>query len=237
VPRPFLTARWQDLAIITYEAPRELLEPRVPRGLELDEWDGRVFVSLVAFDFRDCRVLGVRWPGLVNFPEVNLRFYVREPSGRRGVVFVREFVPSRVIAWVARAIYGEPYSRVAMSSRVESGDGRVAVNHALKLGGSPGRVKVEAQAAAFTPTPTSIEHHFKEHSWGYGTRAGRTTIYEVRHEVWQVRRNPRAEVGLDFGAAYGPEWGILSGAEPAHVMLAVGSSVEVWPRGEPPRSA
>ena len=43
-----------------------------------------------------------------NFEEVNLRFYVRRQEGsevRRGVVFIREMVPRRAIAFVARTFY------------------------------------------------------------------------------------------------------------------------------------
>src|SRR5262245_33920212 len=100
--RPFLTARWEHLAIVTYEVEPELLRARLPRGLELDERGGRVFASFVAFDFRGTRVLGWRVPGFVDFPEINLRFYVRETGGerRRGVCFLREYVRSRVVGLV-----------------------------------------------------------------------------------------------------------------------------------------
>jgi uncharacterized protein len=108
IRRPFLTARWSNLAIITWEVPPALLEPHLPAGLELDRRGGAAFASLVAFDFLGTRVWGVAWPGLSDFPEINLRFYVRLGE-RRGVVFIREFVPSPLVAWVARAIYNEPY--------------------------------------------------------------------------------------------------------------------------------
>src|SRR5215468_781631 len=96
--RPFLTARWTNLFLATYAVPDDLLRPHLPPGLELDRRDGRAFASLVAFDFLDTRVLGVPWPGYRNFPEVNLRFYVRHGE-QRGVVFVREFVPLRLVAF------------------------------------------------------------------------------------------------------------------------------------------
>ena len=105
----FLTARWSNLCLFTYAVPADLLRRRVPPGLELDRREGlagEAFVSLVAFDFLDTRVLGVPWPGFRNFPEINLRFYVRRPTpdggAERGVVFVREFVPQRLVAWMAR---------------------------------------------------------------------------------------------------------------------------------------
>src|SRR4051794_41098406 len=98
----FLTARWSNLCLFTYAVPRPLLEPRLAPGLELDTRDGQSFVSLVAFDFLDTRVLGVPWPGYRNFPEINLRFYVRRPlpdgGFERGVMFVREFVPQWFVA-------------------------------------------------------------------------------------------------------------------------------------------
>jgi uncharacterized protein len=229
MPRTFLTACWQDLVIITWAAPEQLLLPRLPRGLELDRWEGRACVSLVAFDFRGCCVKGLRVPGLVNFPEVNLRYYVREvASGRRGVVFIREFVPSRVIAMVASVVYNEPYRAVPMRRVVEERNDRVRVEHDVGVPGSPLRIVAEADAATETPNEGSLEHFLKEHSWGYGVdRRGRALAYEVRHPVWAVRRGASARVEGDLGRAYGEEWSFLNAAAPVNVMLAVGSEITV----------
>jgi hypothetical protein len=81
---PFLTARWSNLCLLTYAVPPSLLEPRLPRGLTLDLRAGDAFVSLVAFDFLDTRVLGIPWPGFRDFPEISLRFYVRRGDDRAG---------------------------------------------------------------------------------------------------------------------------------------------------------
>ena len=88
----FLTARWTNLCLLNYAVPPSALEPHLPRGLSLDTHEGEAFISLVAFDFLDTRVLGIPWPGYRNFPEINLRFYARQ-GDRRGVVFIREWVP------------------------------------------------------------------------------------------------------------------------------------------------
>src|SRR5690606_795614 len=111
MPRPFLTARWSNLCIFSYHVPRALLTPRLPRGLELDvppnTADDLAVFSLVAFTFLDTRARGVKRPRHVNFPEVNLRFYVQLPRtapepARRGVMFIREFVPRPLISFVAQ---------------------------------------------------------------------------------------------------------------------------------------
>ena len=112
--RPFLTAEWRNLFLATYAVPPSLLEARLPPGLALDTRDGHAFVSLVAFEFLNTRVLGVPWPGYRNFAELNLRFYVHRTlptrAVERGVVFVREFVPQRLVAGMARWLYNEPHT-------------------------------------------------------------------------------------------------------------------------------
>src|SRR5579875_2320892 len=115
----FLTAEWRKLIMAQRAVKPKLLMPYLPRGVELDlyhppQGEARCYVSLVGFLFDRVRVKGIAIPWHTRFEEINLRFYVkrREPDGsvRRGVVFVREFVPRRAIAWVAKGIYEEPYA-------------------------------------------------------------------------------------------------------------------------------
>src|SRR5215469_9935889 len=90
--RIFLTAEWRHLAMLNYEIDPQLLAGFVPAGTELDQWNGKTFVSLVGFRFLRTRVFRIPFPFHCNFNEVNLRFYVRRQLGdevRRGVVFVR----------------------------------------------------------------------------------------------------------------------------------------------------
>ena len=116
--RPFLTARWHNLILANYAVPEELLRPLLPPGVELDRRHGPCFASLVGFQFLETRVLGISWPGFRHFPEWNLRFYVRHGE-RRGVCFVREFVPQWFVATVARVLYNEPYRSARMTMTVK----------------------------------------------------------------------------------------------------------------------
>ena len=110
----FLTAEWRKLIMAQYEVAPEVLQARLPPGLELDLYEGRCFVSLVGFLFDRVRIFGVPVPFHTRFEEVNLRFYVRRPmadgTSRRGVVFLSEIVPRPAITLVARTLYGEAYS-------------------------------------------------------------------------------------------------------------------------------
>src|SRR5689334_7558004 len=100
-PGRFLTAEWRLLAMLQYEVDPALLRPLVPRGTELDQWNGCTLMSVVGFRFLDTRVLGAPIPLHTDFDEVNLRFYVRRrdvDGRRRAVVFIREIVPRSAIA-------------------------------------------------------------------------------------------------------------------------------------------
>ena len=55
----FLTAQWRDLVMLNWPIDPAAFAARVPAGTELDLWDGRCFVSLVAFRFLGTRVRGV----------------------------------------------------------------------------------------------------------------------------------------------------------------------------------
>jgi uncharacterized protein YqjF (DUF2071 family) len=231
--RPFLTAQWKNLGLFNYPVPDDVLKPHLPPGLELDRYQGSAFVSLVGFQFLDTRVWGIPWPGYRNFAELNLRFYVRR-DGVRGVVFIREYVPKRLIAWVARWIYNEPYLSAPMRYELEEDEGAVTGRCLIQVKGRWHRLEVQGAKTPRTPPEDSLEHFFKEHSWGYGKdRRGNTTSYRVRHPIWQTFPVINYTVELDWGAVYGPEWAFMNEQKPASVVFAVGSEVSVEPLHRP----
>lgn len=225
----FLRAEWRRLCLLTYAVEPARLEPWLPPGVELDLREGQAFVSLVAFDFLRTRVLGIPWPGYRDFPEINLRFYVRHGE-RRGVAFIREFVPRRLIAWAARFLYNEPYSYAPMRSATQRGEGGLEVHHSLRVGGREHTLRVLAEPTPGDDPPDSEAHFFKEHSWGYGTsRGGKLVTYEVRHPVWQTYPVREFELAWDWGLVYGEAWADLADRQPVSVVLAEGSPVAVSP--------
>ncbi len=126
----FLTAEWRYLIMANYEIAPAGLEAFVPRGTELDLWQGRCYISLVGFLFVNTRVMGLSIPFHRNFEEVNLRFYVRRWDGeawKRGVVFIKEIVPRRAITAVANTLYGEKYATLSMRHRWEEAGSQLQV--------------------------------------------------------------------------------------------------------------
>ena len=97
----FLTAQWQNLIMANYEIDPSILLPYLPKNVELDYYQGKTYVSLVGFLFKNSSIFNIPIPSMGTFEEVNLRFYVVRKVGnelRRGVVFINETVPNKIVA-------------------------------------------------------------------------------------------------------------------------------------------
>ncbi len=225
-----MTARWQNLLVVTYGVPDDAVAGHLPRGLELDRLGGQARVSFVAFDFARTRVYGLAIPGHVNFPEINLRFYVRAGADR-GIVFVREFVPRLGVVLGARVRYNEPYVRIPMRSDVrpvEGAPGRLRVRHVFGERGSS--ITAEVEASGVVPAEGSDVRWLTHQTFGFGrTRRGAVRQYRVEHPVWPLHEVHGVELDIDFAGLYGAEWAFLSDATPSHVTFAAGSEVAVYP--------
>jgi uncharacterized protein len=231
--RPFLTAAWRDLVMLSYAIDPGVLAARVPAGTTLDLAEGRALVSVVGFRFVGTRVLGVRVPGHADFDEVNLRFYVqrRAPGGevRRGVVFVRELVPRVAITWLARWAYGEPYRTVAMRSAASGGLARRRVTYEWRHHGRWESLRATVTGEPRVPPPGSLEAFITQHHWGYGRRRdGATLEYEVEHVDWRVWKAEDAGLAADVTALYGADFAPALAAPPVSALVADGSPVTVF---------
>ncbi len=229
----FLSARWQHLAMINYAIDPQVLAPLIPKGTELDLWEERCLVSLVGFRFLQTRVRGWTLPGHRDFDEINLRFYVRRQTSegwRRGVVFVKEVVPRRLIAWVANALYHEHYA-ACPTRHAHVGhrpDGYRRTSYAWFDAGRWQHIGVLARGEK-QPLEEDTEAHFiAEHYWGYVKRRdGRTGEYRVDHPTWSAWSGCIPQVELDGPRVYGSAFAEALSAPPVSAMLCDGSAVNV----------
>lgn len=200
----------------------------MPAGLEPDTISGKAFVSLVAFDFLNTKVISVKIPFHVNFPEINLRFYAKSKE-KRGVVFISELVPKFFIARIANMLYNENYKSIKMSSSVEINE-KIIVEHKICIEGRKFKLSIEGENKPYMPSKDSLEHFFKEHQWGFGlSKKGSTLVYRVEHPFWQIYPVKKYFLDLDFGILYGKSWEFLNSEKPFNITLAAGSEIKVFP--------
>jgi len=233
--RPFLTAQWRNLLMLNFAVTPELLQQYVPRHTELDTWNNTYYVSLVGFLFKDTKVKGIGFPLHRTFEEVNLRFYVRFKEGntwKRGVVFIKELVPKRIITFVANTLYKENYATLPMRHRWHTPDeNTLQVAYEWKLAGEWNFLKATAMAAPQAIVPGSEAEFITEHYWGY-TQAGpmQTSVYEVQHPQWRVHTVLDYDYHCNAQLLYGAAFAEVLAQQPVSALLAEGSVISVHPK-------
>jgi uncharacterized protein len=219
--------------MLNYEVTPGLLDSLVPAEVEIDRWHDHLYVSVVGFLFRDTKVLGIPIPAHRTFEEVNLRFYVRRHVGgevRRGVVFVRELVPRRAVASVARWLYNEPYRALPMRHRIEAtADGTTTREFAWRAGAKWTRLLARTAGPAQLLEPGSEAEFITEHYWGYTRqRDGGTIEYRVDHPRWNVWNAQDARLEGDVASVYGDAFARALDGPPRSAFVADGSPVTVF---------
>jgi uncharacterized protein YqjF (DUF2071 family) len=231
--RPFLTANWRYIATLNYVIDPSLIMPLAPPGTEIDYQNGQTFISIVGFLFLDTRLLRLAIPLHRDFEEVNLRFYVRRKSAdtwRRGVVFIRELVPRRAIALVARAFYGERYFALPMKHNVEHVDDSLSIEYSWRRGNRWEFLKMRASGEPQSISAGSHAEFITEHYWGYTCVRDGCSEYRVEHPRWKIWNATSFGFNADVATFYGEQFAEVLNQPPRSAFIADGSPIIVQKR-------
>ena len=231
----FLSAHWENLIMANYAVNPAVLLPYLPKGVELDMFNNKIYVSLVGFMFKKTSLFNVPIPFFGTFEEINLRFYVKKIEGdhiKRGVVFINETVPHKSVAWLANKLYKEHYIAVPTKSSIEITTLSKNIDYQWKINNKWNHLAVNATVENVKMQAGSIEEFIFEHYYGY-TKINNhlSQEYKVNHPRWLVNEVIDYAVDCDFKSMYGEDFSFLSNQQPDAVILAQGSPVTVkWKR-------
>lgn len=108
---PIQFQTWQHLTFLHWAYDVATVQRLVPEGLTVQDWDGITYVGMTPFRMVDARPVGLPPPpGWDDFPELNVRVYVRRPDGTDGIWFLGMLVPVRTFIAAAGSL-GLPYKR------------------------------------------------------------------------------------------------------------------------------
>ncbi|MEP7232902.1 MAG: DUF2071 domain-containing protein [Ginsengibacter sp.] len=232
-PKIFLSARWEYLAMFNYEVDAAILQPHLPPYTEIDLYTGKAIVSVVGFLFNNTSVMGIKWPGFINFEEVNLRYYIKYFDGkkwRRGVGFISQIVPQFLVAGMANFFYNEHYSTAKMYHIIREVNEQLEVEYSWKKKQQQwNSMSIKADTVLQDIAPGSAEEFIFEHYYGYNKLNSKTAIeYSLDHPRWQVYTVKDYKLNCDveklYGAAFVP---FIENVKPVSVFLAKGSDVTV----------
>jgi hypothetical protein len=172
---------WHDLLFAHWPIAADQLRPLVPPALELDNFEGRHWLSITPFYLR-LRPRGL--PVLFQFPELNCRTYVKYQD-TPGIFFFSLDAGDRFAVWGARTFYRLPYFYSRMTIRSEAA-------------GFSYSCRRLSPAASFTATyapkgdvrhaaPGSLEHWLTERYCLYAH--SRRTLFraDIHHKPWSLQ--------------------------------------------------
>ena len=197
--RTIFLADWVEAAFIHYALDPRELQPHVP--FELDTFDGKASVSLVAFTQRRLRpAFGGRLAEALSAPVachefLNVRTYVKV-GGEPGIYFIAEWIPNRLAALIGPPTYGLPYRVGRLRYAYDAASG--SVNGGVRAPGGgvefTGRLPVQGR---FEPAqPGGLDAFLVERYTAWTYRAGVARRFRIRHAPW-----PQAPLGVTVGRA------------------------------------
>ena len=231
----FLKANWENIIMANYEIDPQLLIPFLPKGVDLDLFEGKCYISLVGFMFKNTKLFNVPIPKFGTFEEINLRFYVTRKEGniiKRGVVFINETIPYPIVAWVANKLYNEHYTVVPTKHEIIAEKSSKKVKFEWLLNKKWNSIAVTSSNTYEKMMRNSLESFIYEHYYGYTkTAENRTEEYKLQHPSWNISEVLAYQIECDFEAMYGKSFSVLNHKKPETVFIAEGSSVGIeWKR-------
>jgi uncharacterized protein YqjF (DUF2071 family) len=227
----FLTAGWNDLAMFNYEINPKILENYVPKGTELDLWNGKCYISLIGFMFENVKVLGIKVPFHVNFEEVNLRFYVKRfenGNWKRGVVFVKEIVPKHAITVVANTLYNEHYQTLKMRHARTQNETSKSFQYEWFKDAKWNSISMTTEKNPIPIEENSEVEFITEHYFGYTNyNKDKSIEYAVSHPRWEQLKVIESKIDVDFESIYGKDFKFLQDLKPTSEFLAIGSKITI----------
>jgi uncharacterized protein YqjF (DUF2071 family) len=183
---PVFLADWLDMVFLHFEADPGSLQNVVP--FPLDRYEGRTFVSLVAFTMHRFRpAIGGRLTAWLARPMatqrfLNLRTYVRGTHGP-GIFFMHEWLDHPLAVRLGPSTFGLPYRRGRLSYQYHTNfvSGRV-------VAGAEGGFEGRPTGTATTAPAGSREAFLLERYTAYTAAGFRPLAFRVWHEPWRFRR-------------------------------------------------
>src|SRR4029453_6296845 len=157
-----MTQSWHDLLFAHWPIGARALRDRVPKPLELDQFEGQAGGSIVPFHMTNVVPRGVpSLPWVSAFPELNVRTYVRV-GDRPGVYFLNLDAGSTLSVLAGRMFFPLPYFEASI--KVERDGAQIRYDSRRNDPGRPAELSVSYMptGSAFTPALGTLEHFLTE---------------------------------------------------------------------------
>jgi hypothetical protein len=214
---------WQHLLFVHWSFALEEVRPLVPPELELDPWEGRLFVGAVPFLMKDIRLARLPRFTATDFLETNLRTYVLH-RGEPGVFFFSLEASSALAVRAARWGWGLPYFDAEMSCETGA-DGVTDYRTTRAKTGAALHARFKPGEALGPSAPGTLEHFLLERYYLFTKWRGAIWKGHVHHVPYPAHRAEVLSLTQTLTTAAGLP---AHDPRPATVHYSPGVEVEVF---------
>jgi uncharacterized protein YqjF (DUF2071 family) len=184
---------WNDALFFHWEVPFDLLRSLVSEALTPDHFEGKYYVSLVAFSMQKIRprnLPSVKF--LSDFHEINVRTYI-DMDGKKGVYFLNIEAEKAFSAFVARKLSGLPYEKAVID---RTADSYQSVNHPKQF-----RLNAHFKISGKIHDKTALNLWITERYCLYLDQKNALFRFDIHHAAWELNHVEikKAEVNYQLG--------------------------------------
>jgi uncharacterized protein YqjF (DUF2071 family) len=188
-----LRQSWLDLLFAHWPIPAASLQPFVPAGVEIQEFEGTSWVGVVPFRMEEITFRPVPpLPWVSAFAELNLRLYVTV-NGKPGVWFISLDASNPLAVWAAQQMFHLPYFYAEMDASEERGrifykSSRLSPKPVTPAERVAFRGSYSPKGPLFTAKPGTLEHFLTERYCLYTQLPdGRIARGNIHHQPWPLQ--------------------------------------------------
>lgn len=181
---PVMFQRWRFLTFFHWRYEPDRIGGLLPKQITLDTFDGAAWVGMTPFLLQGLRPPFVPpLPWISQFPETNVRTYVRTPDGERGIWFFTLEADRLAAVLGARAFYRLPYRWADMRVTRRNGEIEYASTRHRPFGHAASDIAIEPGAPI---RAADFDNFVTARFRLYTTIANRLAFAQIEHEPWPL---------------------------------------------------
>ena len=235
-PATLYQATWQDFVVINFDVDPRIVEKHLPDGLQVDLYNDHTFVTVIAFTCKDTMLKGMRIPFHSNYLQLQLRCYVKrnvDDQVKRGVFFLKRYVPSRRVARLMSWWTGQEYLPLKMRNDCtgfHETDPKIMpeAQYEWQINDHWNKLKIKARSERRKIRPEGKDRFILDHKYAYYANSKGLFEYRVESPPWLYWDAASGDMDIDVEPLFGKDFARPMRHRPSSVTLSRGSDVTVF---------
>lgn len=173
---------WNKALFLHWEIEHEMIRELLPQDLEPDLFNGKAWISVVAFTMEKIRPKYLpSFSPVSDFHEINVRTYVTK-NGKPGVYFLNIEAQKLVSVVLSKALSGLPYEKSKITRELKPGTQRYHSDNKSK----GFKLKAEFTIGPSLDFKTELDRWLTERYCLYLVKNEKLIRYEIHHKEWEI---------------------------------------------------